>query len=153
MKYLGLFVFSLLLLIGCKEEEKEESQASVDDTVILDYLELHPTIKAQKHSSGIYYQILTEGSGGHPNSRSTVKVKYKGYLTNNVVFDQTEIGETATFGLPNLIEGWQIGIPLLKRGGKGLFLIPSGLGYGSRASGTIPANSVLIFEMELKVIL
>lgn len=148
MKYIGILTFSLLFFLGCKE--KEENQGDIDAAVIQSYLETHPSIDAQKHDSGIYYQILSDGSGGHPNVNSEVQVKYKGYLTNGVVFDQTQIGQTASFKLYGLIKGWHVAIPLLKRGGKGLFLIPSELGYGDRASGKIPANSVLIFEIELK---
>jgi FKBP-type peptidyl-prolyl cis-trans isomerase len=76
-------------------------------------------------------------------------VKYKGYLTNNQVFDETVGNNSIEFSLSGLIPGWQIGIPLLQRGGKGVFYLPSALGYGSRYAGTIPPNSVLIFDIEL----
>jgi FKBP-type peptidyl-prolyl cis-trans isomerase len=99
--------------------------------------------------SGLYYNITQEGSGGHPNLQSTVTVKYKGYRLNGKVFDETIGNNTATFPLKNLILGWQEGIPLLKKGGKGTFFVPSNLGYGGQRIGDIPANSVLIFDIEL----
>ena len=99
--------------------------------------------------SGLYYIITKEGSGGHPNLQSTVTVKYKGYRLNGNVFDETVGNNTATFPLLNLIQGWQEGIPLLQKGGKGTFFVPAELGYGSQRVGDIPANSVLIFEIEL----
>lgn len=83
---------------------------------------------------------------------STVKVLYKGYLTNGEIFDQTN-QDARVFKLKNLIEGWRIGIPLLKEGGSGIFLLPSAMGYGSNQVGAIPPNSVIIFEIELLSIL
>jgi len=53
------------------------------------------------------------------------------------------------FSLQNLVKGWQIGIPLLKAGGSGIFLLPSAMGYGTSGSGSIPPNAVLIFEIDL----
>lgn len=145
MKYL-LFLPVLLFLLSCNKDDNP--QADIDDQIIRDYLSEN-NIDATKHSSGLYYTITVEGAGEHPSANSTVTVRYKGYLTDGTVFDQTQGTETATFGLTSLIEGWKIGIPLLKKEGKGTFYIPSGLGYGSRATGSIPANSVLIFEIDL----
>ena len=54
-----------------------------------------------------------------------------------------------TFPLSGVIQGWQEGIPLFKEGGSGILLIPSALGYGSQSVGSIPANSVLIFDINL----
>ncbi len=145
MKYILLLPI-LFLLISCNKENN--SQAELDDQIIRDYL-AENNIDATKHSSGLYYDITVEGTGDHPTANSTVTVRYKGYLTDNSVFDQTEGNSTATFGLTSLIEGWKIGIPLLKKGGEGTFYIPSALGYGSQTAGSIPANSVLIFEIDL----
>lgn len=144
MKYV-LIIPILLLLLACN---KENSQADKDDQIINDYLSQN-SIEATKHSSGLYYTITTEGSGSHPTATSTVEVRYTGYLTDNTVFDQTDGNTTATFNLQGLITGWQIGIPLLKVGGKGTFFLPSALGYGSQSTGNIPGNSVLIFDIEL----
>ncbi|NJN77920.1 MAG: hypothetical protein HC803_05960 [Saprospiraceae bacterium] len=59
-------------------------------------------------------------------------------------------GQPLEFGLNQVIRGWQIAIPMLQKGGKGTFYIPSGLAYGSRgAGGVIPPNAVLIFDVEL----
>jgi FKBP-type peptidyl-prolyl cis-trans isomerase FkpA len=144
MRYLIIFSLFFIFLSSCNKED----QAQIDDEIIRQYLEEH-NIQATKHDSGLYYIITKEGSGDHPNINSTVEVKYKGYLTNGSVFDQTQGSNTITFPLKNLIKGWQIGIPLLKKGGEGTFFLPSELGYGNQNSGTIPANSVLIFEIVL----
>lgn len=145
MKYLLLLPF-LFLLLSCNKDDN--SQAETDDKIIQDYL-TENNIEATKHSSGLYYIITTEGAGNHPDISSKVTVRYKGKLTNETIFDQTAGNETATFWLSNLIEAWQIGIPLLKVEGKGTFFVPSAIGYKNQATANIPANSVLIFDIEL----
>nr|MBA3682346.1 FKBP-type peptidyl-prolyl cis-trans isomerase [Bacteroidota bacterium] len=83
-----------------------------------------------------------------PKSSSNVTVNYKGSLRDGTVFDQSGAAGIS-IGLNSVIEGWKEGIPLFKKGGKGVLLIPSALGYGDKATGKIPANSVLIFDIEL----
>lgn len=144
--------FSLLIAVfvlafgACKKDDTD--QALVDKQLIEAYL-LENNITAQQHESGMYYVITTEGSGDSPTINSTVEVKYKGYFLDGAVFDQTTGNQTVTFPLNNLIEGWKIAIPLLKRGGKGTFFLPSALGYGSNPPPGIPSNAVLIFDIEL----
>jgi len=65
------------------------------------------------------------------------------------VFDQTPSDTTVTFPLANLIPAWQIGIPLIGRGGEITLYSPSNLGYGNQSVGSIPARSVLVFEIDL----
>jgi FKBP-type peptidyl-prolyl cis-trans isomerase FkpA len=98
----------------------------------------------------MYYIISEPGTGDNPSSNATVSVKYKGYFTNKTVFDQTKNDTPIQFSLSGVIEGWRIALPLLKKGGKGTFLFPSRLGYGTKgSSGVIPANSVIIFDIDL----
>ena len=140
----------LLSLFSCEKGLTDEQQLEADIKKIQEYLADH-NLTAQSTVSGLHYIITTEGSGGHPSISSTVTVRYVGkLLKNEKVFDQTNGNDTATFPLNKVIEGWQIGIPLLQKGGKGTFFIPSALGYGPYGSGsTIPANAPLIFEVEL----
>jgi FKBP-type peptidyl-prolyl cis-trans isomerase FkpA len=145
MKYLTFLSILILIFSACN---KEDSQADKDDVIIQQYL-ADNSIQATKDPSGLYYVITEEGTGDHPDISSEVTVRYKGYLTDGTVFDETTGNATATFPLSGLIRGWQIGIPKLKQGGKGTFFIPSDLGYGDNATGNIPANSVLIFDIEL----
>jgi FKBP-type peptidyl-prolyl cis-trans isomerase len=93
------------------------------------------------------------GTGAEAKVGSTITVKYTGTLTDGTVFDSTakQGGTPATFTLAQgqLIEGWVQGIPGMKVGGKRKLVIPAALGYGSQSVGSIPANSTLIFEIEL----
>jgi FKBP-type peptidyl-prolyl cis-trans isomerase len=87
---------------------------------------------------------------GRPDLNSVVKVYYTGKLVDGTVFDERQSPEQPLpFPLVNLIDGWQEGIPYIGKGGKEKLLVPSHLGYGSRTQGSIPANSVLIFDIEL----
>ena len=150
MRYLALFssLIALVFASGCDKTLSPQEQFEEDIRIIKQYL-TDNNLTADSTTAGLHYIITTPGSGGNPNLQSNVKVKYKGYLTDGLIFDETTGNETITFPLSNLIEGWQIGIPLLKKGGKGTFLLPSAIGYGPSGSGSIPPNSVLIFEIEL----
>lgn len=126
-----------------------ENQASADDYAIQKYLERNE-LQATAHESGIYYVITEEGTGEHPDQNSDVEVIYKGMFTSGQVFDETPEGETSEISsFVELIEGFRIAIPLLKTGGKGIFLIPSALAYGEAGADLILPNTVLVFEIEL----
>jgi FKBP-type peptidyl-prolyl cis-trans isomerase len=98
----------------------------------------------------IFYQIMKTGTGRQVSIDDTVVVFYKGYLlSNDAVFDETK-DKPATFSLRRLIQGWQIGLPLCKVGGKIKIIIPSGLAYSIRTrAAKIPPNSILVFEIEV----
>lgn len=101
-------------------------------------------------ASGLQYEILKEGSGAKPTLQDQVKTHYHGTLIDGTVFDSSvERGEPISFPLGGVIQGWQEGLQLMSVGAKWRFFIPSALGYGNRATGSIPANSILIFEVEL----
>jgi len=100
--------------------------------------------------SGLQYEVLVEGGGPKPSLNDEVTVHYKGTLTDGTVFDSSyDRGQPATFPLNRVVKGWQEGIPLMPVGSKFKFTIPPELAYGSRASPGIPADSILIFEVEL----
>ncbi|MBO9660476.1 MAG: FKBP-type peptidyl-prolyl cis-trans isomerase [Chitinophagaceae bacterium] len=104
-------------------------------------------IVAERHCSGVYYTVEIAGTGKNPTPCSNVLIRYKGYLTNDVVFAPQSGVES--FNLGGLISGWRSVLPMLKVGGRIVLYIPPTLGYGNRANGQIPANSILIFEIEL----
>ncbi|CAH8198510.1 MULTISPECIES: FKBP-type peptidyl-prolyl cis-trans isomerase [Vibrio] len=101
--------------------------------------------------SGLQYKVLQEGTGTvHPKSNSRVKVHYHGTLTDGTVFDSSvERNDPITFGLNQVIKGWQEGLQLMVEGQKMRLFIPSNLGYGKGGSGPIPPAAVLIFDVEL----
>ena len=100
------------------------------------------------------YKVVSEGKGSQPKAEDRVKVHYKGTLIDGTEFDSShKRGEPAEFPLNAVIPGWTEGLQLMKEGAKYMFYIPSKLAYGPRATGTIPANSVLVFEVELLEIL
>ena len=111
--------------------------------------------KEKKTASGIVITTLTEGTGASPKSTETVKVHYRGTLTNGKEFDSSYArGNPATFPLNRVIACWTEGVQTMKVGGKAKLVCPSNLAYGSRGvPGTIPPDSTLVFEVELLEIL
>jgi FKBP-type peptidyl-prolyl cis-trans isomerase FkpA len=147
MKKFFFFLTILATICSCKKEKTDYTET--DHQIILDYIASHKLTDAKATSSGLYYVIKNEGSSKHPSATSTVIIKYTGKLTDETVFDMTSANSSATINLSNVIKGWQEGIPLFGKGGKGILLIPSALGYGSTGNNGISANSVLIFNIEL----
>ncbi len=105
-------------------------------------------------ASGLQYQVLTEGSGPKPKATDTVKTHYEGTLINGEVFDSSVArGQPATFPLNRVIRGWTEALQLMNTGSKYRLFIPPELAYGNQATGSIPPQSTLIFEVELIEIL
>lgn len=142
IRSLALALVMLTVFNSCKKDQLE-----VDEKLIKEFIAKN-NIPALRHESGLYYQIILPGSGSTVTLNTIVSVKYTGRLLNGSVFDGTTT-DPATFPLANLIEGWQKGIPLIRKGGKLRLLIPSSLGYKQSGSGRIPGNSVLDFDIEL----
>lgn len=127
----------------------DQDQLATDVAAIDAYLEQN-NINAQEHPSGIHYVITNEGDGDKPSLCGNVVVDYTGTLLS----DGSEFDKSARpvgFGLRNLITGWQIGIPLIKERGEITLYIPSVYAYGDRERPGIPANSNLVFTIELYV--
>lgn len=98
--------------------------------------------------SGLQYKILTPGSeAARPTSDDVVLIMYKGSLTNGTVFDQSE--RPTPMAISDVVPGFSEALTLMARGAKYRVWIKPSLGYGDRASGPIPANSVLVFDIEL----
>ncbi|MBO0951412.1 FKBP-type peptidyl-prolyl cis-trans isomerase [Fibrella forsythiae] len=103
-------------------------------------------ISATADPRGFYYSVKAPGSGTKPTVCSTVTVNYKGALTNGTSFDS---GNDVSFGLNQLIVGWQEGIPLIAPGGSITLYLPPSLAYGDQEQAGIPANSILVFQIDL----
>ncbi|MBK8444510.1 MAG: FKBP-type peptidyl-prolyl cis-trans isomerase [Sphingobacteriales bacterium] len=106
----------------------------------------------QKTQRGVFYNISNEGSGNKPKDGEEVYVNYRGTLLDGTEFDSShKRNEPFKFilGKNMVIPGWEDAIPLMGKGGRGTFIIPSHLAYGAMARPGIPANSVLVFDIEL----
>lgn len=124
----------------------EATQAELDDKRIQAFLTAN-NITATKHSSGVYYQVLTAGTGTDSiDEHSDLIVNYSGRLLNGTQFDS---GESFSFTLSGVIPGWGEVLPLFTKGTKVRMFIPSSLGYGASGNGAIPANAVLDFTVEI----
>ena len=94
--------------------------------------------------------MITQGDGEMPVATDVVKVHYKGTLLDGTEFDSSYArNEPTTFPLNRVIAGWTEGLQLMPVGSKYKFTIPAELAYGDRDLGKIPANSTLVFEVEL----
>lgn len=103
-------------------------------------------------ASGLQYKVLTAGSGAQPTADSTVEVHYEGRLIDGTVFDSSrQRGDTASFGVTQVIPGWTEALQLMTEGSTWELYIPADLAYGPGGTpgGPIGPNAALIFEVEL----
>ena len=160
---LKTFVYSLLLVTlftGCLKGSND-FQCTFDECApktpeaqiqaIKDYLSSN-SLTATQHCSGLFYKIENEGSGAQPTACSSVFARYKGMFTSGAVFDESTTG--VAFSLSEVITGWTIGLPKIKKGGRIILYVPPYLGYGSEnyprtGQVRIPGNSILVFEVDL----
>lgn len=133
-----------------------ERQRLITDTTAIDEYLTNNSLPFTKDPSGLRYHITELGTGAIPTLYNKVRIKYTGkLLSNETVFYSGTNGPTELFDsrVINYIYGFQAGLTKLPVGSKAIFYVPSGLGFGSQAvqgSGvTVPANSNLVYEMEL----
>jgi FKBP-type peptidyl-prolyl cis-trans isomerase FkpA len=133
-----------------------QDQMSIDDKMLTDYFAKN-NIKATKTASGLYYVISKPGQGSNVKAGQNATVNYTGKLLDGSMFDSNvdpSKGHVQPFsfnvGMGQVIKGWDEGLQLMNKGSKGTLYIPSRLAYGERAMGNvIPANSILIFDVEV----
>jgi FKBP-type peptidyl-prolyl cis-trans isomerase FkpA len=105
---------------------------------------------AVRTDSGIVYTEMSAGAGAAPTSSDTVKVHYRGTLTNGTEFDSSYArNEPAQFPLGGVIKCWTEGVQRMKVGGKARLVCPSDLAYGDAGNQAIPGGAALVFEIEL----
>ena len=154
-----IFLFSVsVTLAACSKSTSNSRCGYVESSVTAPASEIatlqawintnHPA--AIKDSSGFFYEITSVGTGGTANICSHVIIKYSGYLIfTSPLFKFDEALTPITLSLGSLIIGWQKGMKLIKAGGSINLYIPPTLGYGASASANIPANSYLLFNIQL----
>lgn len=137
--------------VRAKQEEMAKADAEKNLTEGKAFMDENAKVEGvEVTESGLQYQVLTEGEGEKPAATDTVKVHYKGTLINGEEFDSSySRGEPIEFPLNRVIKGWTEGVQLMSVGSKYKFVIPSDLAYGANGTGPIPANSTLVFEVEL----
>lgn len=157
-KYLLLLLVAVIGISSCKKSSDDTSaadaataaaQAITDDNAIKNYLTVNNITDAVKDPSGLYYEVVKPGSGNYPTAASTVTVNYTGALLDGTVFDTGLSFQTGLSASANIIQGWKDGIPHINLLGRIKLFIPSALGYGATAQTKIPANSVLVFTVDL----
>ncbi|MFG6667809.1 FKBP-type peptidyl-prolyl cis-trans isomerase [Halomonas sp. HNIBRBA4712] len=100
--------------------------------------------------SGLQYEVLESGDGESPGPEDTVEVNYEGMLLDGTVFDSSfERGESVTFQVNQVIEGWQEALQMMSVGDSWMIYIPSELAYGENGQGPIGPNEMLTFRVEL----
>ncbi len=165
MRSAALAALPLLALVGCgvpehppivAKTEKPVANPNVEAPPKKDDPKPDPTVKpAEQDPAKLGEKVVDTvvGTGATAEPGDTCNMLYTGRLTNGTVFDSTSKHDNKPFSFPlgagQVIKGWDIGVKGMKVGGKRTLTIPPELGYGSEAKDTIPANSTLIFDIEL----
>jgi FKBP-type peptidyl-prolyl cis-trans isomerase FkpA len=145
------------------KQKAEAAKLVVKDDKALQAYFKKKAITPEKTATGLYYMLKEEGTGDKAAANDTVVMNYTGYFMDGKKFDSNEDTAfkhvqpfTFVLGRGSVIKGWDQGIAMMKQGGKATFYIPSGLAYGAQSRpGSpanpkgIPANSILLFDVEL----
>ncbi len=157
MKFSNLLFFILLsaFLTSCIKDETPIDPCSQDqinkELANLDaYFDKNNVPTTTKHNSGLQYVVHTNGTGSSPIRTSLMDVDYKLYDLQNTTIDD---GTNFKFDLSQMINAWQIGLPLLKEGDVATLYSPSCLAYGSSQVGNLPAYATLIFDVTINEVL
>lgn len=160
---MSLFRLSILLpfvvlVAACGNDDEEIALQPCDsETISIEEFAAADSISySQLDDTGLYYFISDSGDVDRPTAGSTVVAHYRGFFTDGQIFDQTTTASgPVQFSLTEVIEGWQLGLPLIGEGGEIRLLIPYELAYGADprrdAFGrcVIPAASDLVFDVVL----
>ena len=145
-----LFIFAAACAIVFSSCVKDSSCQAInpasEETKIKDFATIH-SITATKHPSGLFYQILDSGSAVKPTLTSKVFTTYTGrHLDYSIIEQHTT---PLVFQLNSVIPGWQIGLPLIGKGGHILLIIPSALAYACSGLGAVGQNEILYFDITI----
>lgn len=143
----------LLLAPAAHAQAPAQKTAQPPATTPTDFLARNATAPGVKVlPSGLQYKVVRSGdpATGSPKVGDVIKVHYEGALTSGQVFDSTfQRGRPMLMQLANLVPAWMEALPLMHTGDEWILYVPPALGYGDEATGPIPANSVLVFRLQL----
>lgn len=132
----------------------EEPQLTTDKTKISNYIDVNEIADVQGDPSGLYYLIEDAGTGDTPGLYDHIKIRYTGKImdASETVFEENvELEPDNLFSsrVVNYPHGLILGLQKMNEGGKATLYVPSALGFGPTVTGSVPANSTLIYEVEL----
>lgn len=134
-----VIIVSSLFVLSCSSSKDSAKDNAKESTL-------------QTTPSGLQFEDIIIGMGAQPEKGKEVTVHYVGTLQDGTIFDSSKEKDKPfkfKIGVGQVIKGWDEGVMSMRVGGKRKLIIPPSLGYGERAAGKIPPNSVLIFEVEL----
>lgn len=152
IKFLSIVFISMIISSCTKDESCTPQAVSAEKNDMIAYCTANG-INYTQDPSGILYEIVNPGTGTQPTATSKVYIYYTGKLLNGTIFDQLSDPTKSGWYLSNLIEGWRIAIPLIKKGGRIKMVIPSALAYGCKGSGSIQPNTPLYFDVTVTEVL
>ena len=134
-------------LVGCGEDMT--GPETIEDAEFAASLGINLAAMTRT-SSGLYYEDIEEGMGDPAAVGQEARVAYAGWLTNGTEFDRGEF--SFTVGAGQVVPGFDEGVRGMRAGGVRRIIIPPALGYGSRGSGSVPPDAIMIFRIELLAI-
>lgn len=147
MKKVFSFIALFTILISCNSDDIIKSYVDENEAEILEYVD-NNDLNVIKDDYGFYYIIEEQGTGLQPTDDDVVTISFERHLIDGTPLDDTDTSNTL-FPINQMITGLRIGTTYLSEGGKGKFIIPAHLAYGSSTVNNIPVGSVVIFDMEL----
>jgi FKBP-type peptidyl-prolyl cis-trans isomerase FkpA len=144
----------MLALAACSKPPSPESNLPIEYQVAKYYAkDLGVNLDSMTmHKDGLYEQDLVVGQGERADSGDIAFVKYTGWLPNGTQFDSNVSSDSlfpVALGYGRVIKGWDQGVVGMHVGGRRMLVIPPALGYGVNRHGPIPANSTLVFDVQL----
>lgn len=149
---LAVIIIVVVIIFAAKSKNNINKKTNIPQN---EEISIDSSLDAEQTSQEVQelkIEDIKVGEGKEAVNNKTIKVHYTGTLANGSKFDSS-LDRNKPFefilGAGQVIKGWDQGLLGMKVGGKRKLTIPADLGYGSRAVGSIPANSTLIFEIEL----
>lgn len=155
MKKLNILLILVVLSFSCNDNNiinpiSEAEQLAIDLELIDNWLADSSITDVIVHPTDIRYTINKQGSGLKAEITDIVRISYEGrFLDTGVVFDSGEIGPVVFNAGWGLIEGWYHMVLEMSEGDEYTVYIPSKYAYGTRGSGSIPPNTVIVFDIDL----